>query len=368
MQKMELVPTQNTGIAVINSNTTLKEWKGQALPLAAFSAISKNKASAEVADFGAGNAYNALLAAKATNIDSVAALSTEVRAQALKSMAMRGLINQAKNCLVSNPQRAAVLGAVFNSGLTDILKKFGTYYLKTNSNKIDKSEEEELLKICGEVVRKDYAAFSVAEIEAAFEAAAKTPEIQAYGQLSVKLIHEVLGAYKTRRNKCLSYLLDKEIEEARAIELLHTVAAKNDAAYASAIAEVEAIALCNKKHKTFHTCPHHYVQRMIEDKTLQYSDDDKAQAWADARAYAAHDILHEAQRPDHKKVARSFVATLGITPLHTGRTADDRGAMKQAAILVFDYAAPTKDKFIAFAKIYFSKVLYFRNCAPYTED
>lgn len=365
MQKLELVPTNGAGISVINSSTTLKDWRAQSLPVAAFAAISKNKTSSEVSDFGAVNAYNALLAAKVSDIDSCTPLSADVRTGALKSMAMRALEAYAYSCEVNQPVRAAALKAVFDDGLKAMLKKFGTYYLKTNSNKIDKVEEEELLKVCSEVVRKDYAAFSVTEIEAAFEAAAKTPEIQAYGQLSVKLIHEVLGAYKMRRNKCLCYLLDKEIEEARAINLLHTVAAKNDAAYQSAINDLADLALSNRVHKTFHSCPHHYVQRMMADKLFDFSTEEKAQAWRDALAYAAHDILHEAQRADHKKVAQAFVATLGITPLHTGRTADDRDAMKQAAILVFDYANPTTDKYKELAKAYYAKVLYFRSCAPY---
>jgi hypothetical protein len=362
---MEKNKNTTTEISVINQSTTLTQWQVQSLPLATYAAISKNKNSAAVTEFGARNAFNALIAYKVTTINTCIALSSSVRNEAFKGLAIRSLYTLAKECdLAGSEGRAIALRTVFGTSLVDKLRQFSSFYLRANPQKMEEKEEKELLDICAEVIRAKYNLFSILEIEAAFNAAAEKPNIQAYGQLSVKLIHEVLAPYKHQRGVCLSFLLDKEQEESRTLSTLERIAL-SDEGYKDALIDFSALAMENRKHKTFHTCPHHYVQRMVDECILMFEGEEKKQAWADALAYAAYDILHEGQSPTQKKIAKAFVATLGIAPLHTGRTSSDRDDMRDAAILPFDYAGASREKFIAFAKFYYSKVLYFRGLAPY---
>jgi len=278
----------------------------------------------------------------------------------MRQMSLRALRSELQR-LGNDPNqisRVAVVKSVLFGDLQAQLKRVAALYIRADTKAYSPDDVDFLLQACENLVNEKFAGFSIVEIECAFAHAADV-DFCAYGALNVQLLSQVLQMYQTRRNKALNAVLDQIAKDSQNIAHLQTVAAKNSDAYDAALAELRALQVQNKTHQCFHTCPHHYAKRFVEEGIFEVSPNDKKILWAEAQAHLAYDLLNDAPTPNVRKALSAFLLQINVVPTPSGRKV--RSDVFRANLSpAFEYSKP-ETHFKEFAQTYYAKKLYFCN-------
>lgn len=253
----------------------------------------------------------------------------------------------------------------YNIGIDTLVDSLALQYFGARLFKSPQDADGEVLRAgIADAIRRDYAAFSPAEIKEAFAVMSKCENIKAYGAFTVQFLHTILGAYKSARNRALNILLDKEREIQNNLSQLQIIA-KNDKAFEDAKNEFADLAICNTRHASFYSCPHNVVRRFVDEMLIEATLDEKKAIMREARAFLAYDILADAANITHRKAAQAFLNSVGITPKASPRSAGTSDLVKAFGVIGFDYANPTQKQFEELAAVYYAKMLYFSHLAPF---
>jgi len=351
-----ITTTPKTALTVVDTNTTPNQWYNITMP-ASVAALSKVAQKPD--GFKGLSSKEALLAtvAHTVNVDALNGLAGETARNIMQQLALRTLQTDFQRLESSAPTRANVVATVLNTVLKTKLKHFALMYIRADTKAYSEAERDELLDICEKTIREDFGMLSIAEIERAFAEAAQTPEFSAYGALNVKVVFDVLKPYLKRRNLALSTILDEQKKIEDDIAALQNIAGKNDKAYEEAKAQLLALQKVNKTHKTFHTCPAHYVRRFMSEG-LMHCEDKKA-VYAEACAQLAYDLLIVAPTVNARKSLAAFLTQKGITPAHSTQVIDS-DVIKQHTKATLDYFKPEAE-FKTLSELYYAKKLYLCN-------
>ena len=364
MQNITITTTQNTQLS-ITTTTTRNQFVKIAFPMQCAAIRTLAAKPNGLCGMSGENTALAVWANQLTNVDALTGLLPSVAKETMRLMSLRTLKKELAylECKgdAKSQSRALAVGTVLSAGLREKLRQISLLYLRADTKGYEPEDLAYLLQACEKLVIDKYASFSIEELQAAFAHAATDANVKAYGVLNVQLLGEVLSMYKIHRDKALNAVLDQVKSDAQNIAFLEQIADKSDAAYSLAMQEFKALQDKNKLHKSFHTCPHHYVLRFIENEVIKTTQEEKAALLAEAWAHLAHDLLSDT--PRNKKGAKDslmkFLNSKGITPAPSHR-AIDSDIIKVHLNNAFDYFNPADD-FAKSAKMYLLKKLYFCN-------
>lgn len=359
--------TQNTQITATPAPTTLREWFSVALPMPMLEAIEmqKKQPRTDIGDLPLRAISLAVVAHKVKSLDAVGLLPPPLRPNAISHLSLRTMFELLEEGISGG--RAEILRLQYNVGVDTLVDNLALQYFGARLVSSPQDADGQILRNgIAEAIRRDYAMLSPAEITEAFAVMSKNEDIKAYGKLTVQFLHSILGAYKSARNRALNVMLDKEAAIQNNLTQLEIIA-KNDAAFEAAKSELADLALCNKKHKSFYTCPAHFVRRFVEEGLIEFDAQAKLEFLREAKAYLANDIVVDAPNLTHRKIAIAFVQKLGITQKVSPRDAGTSDLVKSMNIAGFDYTAPTQKQFNELANDYYAKMLYFQSIAPHED-
>lgn len=363
--KNELTTNANTQITKAAAPTTLGEWVTAVLPVPTLEAlaIQKKKVASDIGDISVRALGLAAVAHNAKSMDSIAALPAPMRAEAITHLSLRTMFELLSEGVGGG--RAEMLRLQYNVGIDTLVDNLALQYFGARLLSSPEDRDGEVLRAgIADAIRRDYAAFSPAEIKEAFAVMAKRENINAYGRFTVQFLHAVLGTYKSARSRALNILLDKEREIANNLSQLEIIA-KNDKAFEDAKNEFADLAICNTRHASFYSCPHNVVRRFVEETLIEATLDEKKAIMREARAFLAYDILADAATITNRKAAQTFFSALEITPKASPRPAGTSDLVKALGVVGFDYANPTQKQFEELAGVYYAKMLYFSHLAPF---
>jgi len=354
-----MLPTTTTKSA-ITATTTVNQWYSVALPMEC-AALGALKATPNgFCGLSAKEALYAVVAKQVVSLDMLTGVSYENAQLLMQQMSVRTLRAELQK-LANDPsqyRRLAEHSGVLNDGLRKQLKRMSALYIRADAKAYSVEDINFLLEACEKLVKEKFAGFSIVEIECAFAHAADV-DFCAYGALNVQLLSQVLQMYQTRRNKALNAVLDQIAKDKTNVDMLQTVAAKNSDAYVVALAELRALQAVNKTHQCFHTCPHHYAKRFVEEGVFEVSPNDKKILWAEAQAHLAYDLLNDAPTPNVRKALSAYLLQINVVPTPSGRKV--RSDVFRANLSpAFEYSKP-ETHFKEFAQTYYAKKLYFCN-------
>lgn len=364
MENQNNLPTTTpTNAITTTTEKTISQWYRDALPPAMGEAlaIQRRKEAPEIGDIGFKGLVYAALAHKVTAMDSIAELAKTERANAVAHLSLRTMQRLLEE--ERKEGRLVLLREQYDVGVDTLIDQLALAYFGA---RVQADEDGHILHTAiADAIRRDYGMFSIVEIKEAFATMAKRENLKAYGKMTVQLLHVVLGEYKKARNRALSVLLDKEKQVATNVANLENIAAKNDAALEEAKNELADLAIENTRHASFYTCPHHFVEKMIKGGIIEMELEQKREILAEARQYFAHDIVNDAPNIAARKIANELLAKLNITPKQSPRASGISDLIKAYSLTKFDYADATPKQFADGVAIYYAKMIYFANCAPY---
>jgi hypothetical protein len=361
MQNTTITTTQNTQLS-ISTTTTRNQFVKIAFPMQCAAIRTLAAKPNGLCGMSGENTALAVWANQLTNADALAGLLPSVATETMRLMSLRTLKKELAylECKgdPKSQARAVVVGTVLSAGLREKLQSLALLCLNGKTEKYSEQETNHLLQACETFVLSRYAALSLDEIEAAFIDAAANG-LKAYGVFNLQVLGDVLGAYKPRRDAALNAVLDQVAKDSQNITHLQTIAAKNSDAYDAALAELRALQAVNKTHQCFHTCPHHYAKRFVEEGIFEVSPNDKKILWAEAQAHLAYDLLNDAPTPNVRKALSAFLLQINVVPTPSKRKV--RSDVFRANLSpAFEYSKP-ETHFKEFAQTYYAKKLYFCN-------
>jgi hypothetical protein len=362
---MNQLTVQNTNTQLsITTATTANEWYNIKLPAACAALGILSKKPEGLVALRPAEALLAVVAYKVTSLSMLTGLAANTANALMPQLSIRTLQAELVANEAQNPARAAMISSTLESGLQKKLRQLSLAYLNASTEKLSKEDAEFLLTACEELITTRYAGFSIAELDAAFAHAAANAEFKAYGVLNVQLLTSLLDNYKRARSAALVAILKEEEAIQKNIDFLNTVAEKNDAAYEEALAELKALQTGNCKHASFHSCPHHYVRRFIENSIISFSSEDKKEIYSEARAQAAYDLANDAPSLTARKALGAFLSGISLVPIPSHRVVSS-DIVKANLNSQFDYKNITLDSFNQHAGIYYAKKLYYASIEIY---
>lgn len=347
-----LVSVSNTGLAV---NTSLKSLTIGNLGASIISNldIAQHDISRKAVEL-------AYISYKTKSLDVLGSLPPMSRAAALRQISLQAIEKEMLLCEEAAPERYVALHTVYQAELLQVVKKLTLHYF----NSSDKGDAE-LDAVLLSVIQSDYAALSIAEIEAAFAASAKRG-LKTYNVLNVSTLHAILGDYTRSRSAILVNVLDAEQKAANAARRAANADVMTAINYEQALNELQDLSMENKVHRSFHSCPHHFVERLVKDGQLTYSDEEKANLHKLAKSYLAYDLLGEAPKQVHRDRFNDMLKRIKVKPSHSGRSQTTAVYSKIYAANKYCYNTCSEKEFFDNVVIYYSKLLYFSALAPYT--
>lgn len=242
--------------------------------------------------------------------------------------------------------------------ISTIVKLYFRANLPTDAN-----EASALIKGIADIVSKEFLQLSVDEILHSFHWALvkNATKYQAYGGLSVQLVSQILGDYRSARNKFLSALDDAEKLAIAYAEKQAKIPELNEKAYQDELARVRDLALENSVYSCWSACPEIWVKRLVQDGAIVVPAKEKKALYDKAKTMAAAYIFKGLRGVVHRNNAAVFFANQNaaffqaydhLPELYKQKNQPDAGANFEQA-------------FTETAKLFYSKMLYFFCLAPY---
>jgi hypothetical protein len=227
----------------------------------------------------------------------------------------------------------------------------------------DVNEAEALIKGIADIVSIEFLQLSVDEILHSFHWALvkNATKYQAYGGLSVQLVSQILGDYRSARNKFLSALDDAEKLAIAYVEKQKQIPELNEKAYQSELVRVRDLALENSVYSCWSACPEIWVKRLVEDAVIVVPAQQKKALYDKAKTLAAAYIFKGLKVAQHKLDAREFFAKQDLAFLQGYEHLPELYKQKNQP----DAGSEFEQAFAETAKLFYSKMLYFFCLAPY---
>lgn len=287
----------------------------------------------------------------------------------LPMVSIRKLDDCAAELYNSNPEAAVLLYGQYKGGLVATIKNCGIQYFRANSVSLSEEDIAATAEACASYVREKFASFSLAEVKQAFIDATALPEMQAYGQLSVQMVHNIMTSYANARGRYLVAVQDTQ----RILADAELITAKNQAAAEVVHQELLALRVENKKYASWHLCPTKAAEVLKKYKGIELIvcgiDFDEMKADASSKAY--YDFLQAArwQGGGKAKDCIAFIKAFGahhkLLPMPSGNSEGKIRGVYPFVAESYTYKNITK-AFLAYFNNILAKMTYFHSIAPYT--
>jgi hypothetical protein len=270
----------------------------------------------------------------------------------LKSYTLRRLKEEASDTLWD--EMIGTLGAA--------VAKVGKLYFRANLP-ADPQEATELFRDIAQIIGANFLQLSVEEITHAFEWALvkNATKYQAYGGLSVQLVSQILGDYRTASNKFLSALDDAEKAALAYVEKQAKIPELNEKAYQSELMRVRDLSLENSVYSCWSACPELWSERLVKEGVITVSAQEKKQLYDKAKALAAAYIFKGLRSPDNRSKASTLFAQQGLVFLQAYEHLPEIYKQKNQP----DAGANFEEEYKRTARLFYAKMLYFFCLAPY---
>lgn len=270
----------------------------------------------------------------------------------LKSYTLRRLKEEARDTLWD--EMIGTLGAA--------VSKIGKLYFRANLP-TDPQEATELFWDIAEIIGANFLQLSVEEITHAFEWALvkNATKYQAYGGLSVQLVSQILGDYRTARNKFLSALDDAEKAALAYVEKQAKIPELNEKAYQAELVRLRDLSLENSVYSCWSACPALWSERLVKEEVVTVPAEDKKELYNKAKSLAAAYIFKGLRLPENRSKASAFFSKQSIAFLQFYEQLPELYKQKNQPDAGVDFEQAHKDT----ARLFYAKMLYFFCLAPY---